>query len=309
MTTTTGNWQKSLMPGVNVWFNDRYDMWEPEWKQIFTVKPSQKAFEQAVGQSLLGLLQTKDEGNPIDYDDTQQTYINNFVHSVKALGTVITWEAYKYNQYNLDPLSERPRALADSVNETKEQEHADVLNNGFDSNFTMGASSDGVELFDSAHPNGPYGANQSNIATAADLSETVLEDMCIQVDGFKDPRGLQKKITPYCLVIPRQLRFIAGRILESDKQNDTADNAKNMLKSNNTLPGGYKVNHYLTDSDAFFLLSSVNEQGKGLVSYEAHPMEFGSDGEFDTFNMRVKAFYADSQGWVDWRLGVGNAGA
>jgi hypothetical protein len=195
------------------------------------------------------------------------------------------------------------------MNETKEVDHANVLNNAFNSSYTMGASSDGVELCDASHPNGPYGATQSNILAAADLSETTLEDVCIQIDGFKDPRGLQKKIMPYCLVVPRQLRFTSSRILDSVMQNDTANNAVNALKTNNTLPGGYKVNHYLTDTDAWFVLTSVNETGKGLVSYDAWPLEFGQDNEFDTFNLKVKAFYRDSKGWVDWRCIAGCPGA
>lgn len=304
---TSGSWQKSLMPGVDIWFNDQYSVWEPEYKQIFKIKPSQKAFEQAVGMSLLGLASVKDQGAGITYDDTQQTYINHFVHDVRALGTIITLEAYRDNQYNLDALSEKPKALADSMNETKEVDHANVLNNAFSSSYTMGASSDGVELCNSAHPNGPYGATQSNIATV-DLSETALEDMCIQADGFKDPRGLQKKITPYCVVVPRQLRFTIDRILSSKLQNDTADNAINAMKNQNSFPGGWKVNHYLTDTDAFFVLTNVNETGKGLVSYDAWPLEFGQDNDFDTFNLRVKAFYRDSKGWVDWRCIVGSAG-
>lgn len=306
---TSGSWQKSLLPAVDVWFNDKLNAWESEHKKIFKIRQSKRAFEQAVGMSLLGLASVKDQGASLQYDDTQQTYINNFVHDVRALGTIITLEAYRDNQYSLDALSEKPQALADSMNETKEVDHANVLNNAFDSGYTMGASSDGKELCNSAHPNGPYGATQSNILAAADLSETSLEDICIQIDGFKDPRGLQQKITPQTLLIPRQLRFTASRILDSTLQNDNASNAINALKSNNTLPGGYMVNHYLTDTDAFFVLSSVNETGKGLVSYDAWPLEFGQDNEFDTFNLKVKAFYRDSKGWIDWRCICGSAGA
>lgn len=308
-TVTTGNWQKSLWPGVDIWFNDRYESWESEWSQLYTTKQSSRQFEQAVGMSLLGLAEIKPEGEPLAYDDTQQTYVNQFNNRVRALGCIITLEAYRYNQYNLDALSENPQALADSMNETKEHAGANVLNNGFDSSFTMGTNSDGVELFDSAHPNGPYGSTQSNIITGADLSETTLEDACIQIDGFKDPRGLQKKIQPYCVVVPRQLRYTIGRILDSDLQNDTANNAVNVLKNNNTLPGGYKVNHYLTDADAWFVLSSVNMQGKGLIHYDNWALEFGMDNDFDTFNMKVKAFESYSFGWADWRLGVASAGA
>lgn len=306
---TTGSWQKSLWPGIDNWFNDEYERWEEEWSHIFKQRESNRQFEQTVGMSLLGLAAVKDEGNPIQYDDTQQTYVNQYDNKVRALGCIITLEAYRYNQYNLDALREKPEALAVSMRETKEHVAANVLNNGFDSNFTMGSSSDGVELFSNSHPNGPYGDDGDNLLTAADLSETTLEDACITINTATDPRGLKAKIMPYCLVIPPNLEFIAGRILDSDLQNDTSNNAKNILKSQNSLPAGRKINHYLTDTDAWFVLTSVNERGKGLVCYNNWPLEFGMDNDFDTFNMKVKAFEAYSFGWDDWRGVYGNQGA
>ena len=304
-----GNWQKALWPGVDGWYNDDYDAWETEFTQIFKRRSSTKQFEQTVGMSLFGLASVKDEGNTIQYDDTQQTYINQYDNKVYALGTIITLEAYKYNQYNLDALSERPKALATSMRETEETVHANVLNNGFSSSFTMGASSDGVALFSNSHPSGPYGDDRDNLMTAADLSETALEDGCILIAGSVDPRGLKKKIMPYCLVIPRQLDFIAGRIMYSTLQNDTANNALNILKYQNSLPGGKKINHYLIDADAWFIVTSVNEKGKGLIYYDNWPMQFGMDNDFDTFNMKVKAWQAYASGWDDF-LGVfGNQGA
>ena len=306
---TTGNWQKSLWPGVDAWFNDEYDAWEKEYTDIFTTKGSDRQFEQVVGQSLFGRAAIKAEGDPLQYDDAQQTYVNQYDMQVRALGTKITLEAYKYNQYNLDPLSRNPKALARSMNHTKEEAGADILNNGFDSAFTMGTNSDGVELFSASHPSGPYGDNRSNLLTAADLSETTLEDACIQIAGAVDPRGLQIKVMADCLVIPRQLHFLAGRILESTQQNDTANNAKNILKSDNSIPGGRKINHYLTDSDAWFVLTSINKGGEGLVHYDNWSLEFGMDNEFDNFNMKVKAFEAYDFGWTDFQAAYGNQGA
>lgn len=306
---TSGSWQKSLWPGVDNWFNDAYAEHEEEYSQIFSKRSSGKQFEQTVGQSLLGLAPVKDQGNPIQYDDTQQTYINQYDNVVYALGTVITLEAYRDNQYNLDALSRRPKALAFSMRQTKEHVGANVLNRAFNSSYTMGSSSDGVELCDSAHPNGPYGATASNIGTAADLSETTLEDMLVSIMQATDPRGNKIGIMPDCLVVPPALNFTAARILESSLQNDTANNAVNVLKSHNSLPKGYKVNHYLTDSDAWFVTTSITAKGEGLVVYDAWPLEFGMDNDFDTFNMKVKAFERYAFGWDDWRGIWGNAGA
>ena len=306
---TTGNWQKSLWPGIEGWYNDTYDAWETEYTHLFTTRPSSRQFEQTVGMSLLGRAPIKPQGDSLEYDDTQQTYVNQYDNVVRALGTIVTLEAYRYNQYNLDALSERPAALATSMRHTKEEVGADVLNDGFSAAATMGASSDGVALFSSAHPSGPYGDNRSNLLTAADLSETTLEDACIQIAGATDPRGLQIKVMPYCLVIPRQLNFIAGRILGSTLQNDTANNADNVLRTQNTLPGGSKINHYLSDSDAWFVTTSVNQQGKGLVHYDNWEMQFGTDNDFDNFNMKVKAFEAYSFGWDDFQGAYGNQGA
>ena len=308
-TVTSGNWQKSLWPGVDGWYNDTYNSWATEYTDLYTTRQSDRQFEQTVGMSLLGRASIKAEGNPLQYDDTQQTYVNQYDMQVRALGTIITLEAYKYNQYTLDALSKRPKALAASMRHTKEEAGADVLNNGFSGSFTMGSGSDGVALFSASHPSGPYGDNRDNLLTAADLSETTLEDACIKIHGAVDPRGLQVKIMPHCLVIPRQLSFLAARILQSDLQNDTANNAKNILKSQSSLPGGHKINHYLTDSDAWFVTTSVNEAGEGLVHYDNWAMEFGMDNEFDTFNMKVKAFEAYDFGWDDFQGVYGNQGA
>jgi len=247
--TTTGNWQKSLWPGIDNWFNAEYEEYETEYTQVFTTRSSSKQFEQTVGMSLLGRAVDKAEGASISYDDTQQTYVNQYDNVVRALGIITTLEAYRYNQYDLDALSRQPKALARSMRDTKETHGANVLNNGFSGSYTMGSSSDGVALFSAAHPSGAYGDNRDNLLTAADLSETTLEDACIEIAGALTPRGLKAKISPYCLVIPRQLDFIAGRILNSTLQNDTANNAQNVLKSQNSIPDGKRINHFLTDSD------------------------------------------------------------
>lgn len=306
---TSGNWQKALWPGVAEWFNDSYAAHSTEYTDLFTTKTSGKQFEQVVGQSGLGLPSVKDQGNPIQYDDTQATYVNQFNHVVYALGTIITMEAYRDNQYNLDALSKKPKALARSMREGKEYVGANVLNRGFSGTYTMGSASDGVALFSAAHLNGPYGANGSNLLTAADLSETVLEDAMVTVNTMTNPRGLKIAVKADTLFIPPALEFVAARILESTLQNDTNNNAINVLRAHGSLPGGTKINHYFTDSDAWFLTTSINAKGEGLIHYQAWAMEYGMDNDFDTFNMKSKAFERYSFGWEDWRAIFGNAGA
>ncbi len=307
---TSGNWQKSLWPGVDGWFNGAYNEWNTEYTDIYTTRPSNRQFEQVVGMSLLGRARIKAESNPIFYDTTQQTFINQFDNQVRALGTEITLEAYRYNQYGgqIDSLSKRPKSLARSIRHTTEEDGADVLNNGFSSAQTMGAASDGVALFSASHPSGPFGGNRDNLLTAADLSETTLEDACIKINGAVDPRGLFIQILPYCLLIPRQLDFIAGRILESTLQNSTADNALNILKAHSSLPDGYKINHFFTDPNAWFIGTSINEKGEGMIHYDNWDMEFGIDNDSDTLNMKVYAFLAYSFGWEDFQGIYGNPG-
>jgi hypothetical protein len=305
----TGSWQKSLWPGIDNWFNQAYDSFDEEHKALFTSRTSDKQFEQTVGQSGLGLAQIKPQGQGVSYDDTQQTYVHQYDRVVRALGFVMTYEAYRDNQYNLPALSKDPKMLAKSMRETKEHIGANVLNNGFDSNFTMGSSSDALELFSTAHLSGPYGAVRSNLLTAADLSEVTLEDAMISIAGAVDPRGLKIKVMPDALVLPRQLNFTAGRILGSEMQSDSANHNTNVLRDQNSLPGGKTINHYLTDADAWFVTTSINKSGEGLVHYQNWAMEFSQDNDFDTLNMKCKAFEAYSFGWDDFQGIYGNAGA
>lgn len=306
--TTSANWQKSLWPGLDGWFNDSYDAWDKEYPDIYTTRESDKQFEQVVGMSLTGRAVIKPEGKNLSYDDVQQTFTNQFNHQVRALGLIITEELYSDNQYNLDILSRQPKALANSMNHTKEEAGANTVNNGFDSTVTMGSFSDGKELFANDHPSGVYGSDRSNLLTASDLSETTLEDGIIQIAAAVDVRGLKVKIMPYCLLIPPELDFIAGKILESTLQNDTANNALNIIKAHQSLPGGYKINHYLSDSDAWFIVTSINQEGGGLIHYQRWPLKFGQDNDFDNFNMKVKAWERYSFGWYDFLGMFGNQG-
>ena len=306
--TGSGNWQKSLWPGVDGWFNEKYAKHDTKYSDYFYAKSSDKQFEQQIGMSLLGQAPVKAEGAGVSYDTTQQTFINQFDNKVHALGVIITKEAYMDNQYNLDALSERPEALAFSMAVTKETVGANVFNNAFDTAFNMGSNSEGtVALLSTAHLNGPFGANGSNIITAADITETTLEDMLIDVAEQVDPRGLKVDIQPVCLVLPPNLYYTAHRIMDSQLQNDTANNAVNVVGG--MLPGGIKVNPYLTDTDAFFVVTNVSTEGKGLIVYDAWPLEFSQDNDFDTTNMKVKAMERYSFGWADWRGLHGSAGA
>ncbi len=311
MTVTTGNWQQSLWPGIDEWFDDEYQSHATEYTQFMTTRPSQRQFEETVGMSLLGRAAIKGEGEDIKQDDTQQTYTHRYLNQVRALGTSITLEAYEYNQYGpqLDALQKRPRALARSMQHTKEEAAADVINNGFDDAFDMGTASDGLSLFNSAHPSGPYGSTRSNITAAASLSAVALEDMCIAINGAVDPRGLTSAIMPYCLHIPRQLKYIADRILNSPLQNDTANNAINALKQDASIPAGSKINHYFTDPNAFFIGTSINQAGRGLIHYDNWSIKFGQDNNSTNLNMLVYAYEAYAFGWDEFQGMWGNAGA
>ena len=192
---------------------------------------------------------------------------------------------------------------------TKEVVHANIFNNGFDTNFTFGANSDGKPLFSASHLNGPFGADGSNLITAADLSETTLEDMVIDIMEQVDPRGLKQAVQPVCLLIPPNLNFVASRVLDSTLQNDTADNAVNVLKLQSTLPQGVKVNPYLTDTDAWYVITDVTTAGEGLVTFNRWPLRFTMDNDFDTTNMKCKALERFVPGVVNWRGVHGSAGA
>jgi hypothetical protein len=303
---TSGSFAKALWPGVNKFYQQDYEDWSTEYTEFCDAESSKKQFEEDVGVSQFGLAGVKPEGQGIDYDDTEQNFISRYVHKVYAKGFIVTREMVDDDLYGV--VSRRQaRSLARSLRLTKETVHANIVNNGFTSSFTMGSDHDGVELFSSLHPFGPYGGTYANeLGTPADLSEASLEDMMIIIAQAKDARGLQMQLHAQKMVVPPQLMFIASRILDSELRSGTSDNDVNALKHGNYLPGGFVVNHYLTDTDAWFLKTNCPD---GLKTFERRGQQFETDNEFDTENAKFKATERYSVGWSDPRGMYSSEGA
>jgi phage major head subunit gpT-like protein len=304
-TVTTGQIAKALMPGVQGWYQMEYDRFPSESAMIFTALSSQKQYEERVAVSLLGLASEKPEGQNIEYDDFETSYVARFVNKVYAKGIKLTKETIKDNQYPALAriMQERSTALARSMRETREHVHANVLNRAFTAAYTMGTAHDGQELVASDHPSGPYGGTYSNLVSA-DLSEAALESALILADGFTDARGLKIKVSGQKLIVPPASRFEAERLMATTMQPGTANNDVNAIRSSSALPGNYMVYHYLTDTDAWFIKTSVD----GLITFNSWTMEFGRDEEFDNSNVKFKAEERFSVGWDDPRCIIGSAG-
>ena len=293
---------KELLPGLNALFGMEYARYGEEHKEVFETESSERSFEEETKLSGFSAAPVKNEGSAIAYDNGQEAWTARYTHETIALGFSLTEEAIEDNLY--DSLSSRyTKALARAMAYTKQVKAASILNNGFDSDYTGG---DGVELFSTAHPLISGGVNSNTPATAADLNETSLEAAVIQIAGWTDERGLLIAAKPRKLVVPPALMFVATRILETELRVATADNDINALKSNGSIPEGYTVNHFLTDTDAWFLTTDVPN---GLKHFVRTPMATSMDGDFDTGNVRYKARERYSFGWSD-PLGVfGSPGA
>jgi|TARA_R100000329_G_scaffold126079_1_gene104645 hypothetical protein len=294
---------KELEPGLNALFGMEYNRYEGQHAEIFDTESSDRAFEEEVMLSGFGAAPTKAEGNAVAFDDANEAYTARYNHETVAMAFSITEEAVEDNLY--DKLSGRyTRALARSMAHTKQVKAANVLNNA----FTAGASAggDGVALCATDHPltNGGTFANEPT--TAADLNETSLEDALIKIAGFVDERGLIIALRGMKLIIPRQLQFVAERLMASNLRVGTADNDVNAIKSTGMLPGGYTINDYLTDTDAFFIKSDAPN---GLKHFERMPLSTAMDPDFDTGNMRYKARERYSFGFSDPRAVFGSPGA
>ena len=247
----------------------------------------------------------KSEGQGVEFDNASESFSARYTHDTVALAFALTEEAVEDNLY--DSLGKRyVKALAKSMANTKEVKGADVLNNAFSSSFTGG---DGVSLVNTAHPLAGGGTAANRATTMADLNEASLEDALIDISTFTDDRGLTISVTADKLIIPPQLVFVADRILNSQQRSGTADNDINAIRNTGVLPGGYAVNHYLTDPDAFFVLTSVNAMGEGLKMFQRSPMETSMEPDFSTGNIRYKARERYSFGFSDWRGIYGSQGA
>ena len=293
---------KELLPGLNALFGMEYAQYGEEHKEIFETESSERSFEEETKLSGFSAAPVKNEGSAIAYDNGQEAWTARYNHETIALGFSLTEEAIEDNLY--DSLATRyTKALARAMSYTKQTKAAAVLNNGFDSDYPGG---DGVELFSTAHPLVSGGTNSNEPATPADLNETSLENAVIQIAGWTDERGLLIAAKPRKLIVPPALQFVATRLLETELRVSTADNDINALKNNGSIPEGYTVNHFLTDTDAWFLTTDVPN---GLKHFVRTPMATSMDGDFDTGNVRYKARERYSFGWSD-PLGIfGSPGA
>jgi hypothetical protein len=298
---STGNHPKSLWPGIKSHWGRSYDDYGMECKDLFDFESSDKAYEEMVEVTGFGLAPVKTEGGSTSYDTDSQGSVTRSTHVAYSLGYIVTREEQDDNLYEVVS-KRRASANAFSMYTTKETVAANMYNRAFNSSYVFG---DGVELLSTAHPT--LAGNQSNeLTVAADLSEVSLEDMVIQISQAKNSRGLNIRLQPRALIVPPALMFKAHRILKSELQNDTGNNAVNVLKATGAIPDGVKVNHFLTDSDAWFVRTNAPE---GLKCFERVAIEFTKDNDFDTENAKAKSYERYSFSVGDWRSLYGSPGA
>ena len=295
---------KELLPGLNALFGLEYKRYGEEHKEIYETEASERSIEEETKLSGFSAAPVKNEGGAISYDNAQEAFTARYTHETIALGFSVTEEAIEDNLY--DSLSARyTKALARAMSYTKQVKAASVLNNGF-TNSANYYGGDGVPLFSTAHPLVSGGTNSNTFSTQADLNETSLEAATIQIAAWTDERGLLIAAKPRKLVIPPALMFVATRLLETTLRVGTTNNDINAIKNNGTVPEGYTVNHFLTDTNAWFLLTDVPN---GLKHFERTPLQNSMDGDFDTGNVRYKSRERYSFGWSD-PLGVfGSSGS
>ena len=292
---------KELEPGLNALFGLEYKNYANEHSQIFDTENSDRAFEEEVMLAGFANASVKPEGSSINYDSAQETFTARYTHETLALAFSITEEAIEDNLY--DRLASRyTKALARSMANAKQVKAANVLNRGFNSSYTGG---DGLELFSTAHII-VSGTEQNELSTAADLNETSLEQAMIDIAALTDERGLKIAAQGRKMVVPSALQFTAERLLKSVGRTGTADNDISAVVSMNVIPQGYVVNHYLTDTDAWFIKTDVPN---GLKHFVRAPIKTAMEGDFETGNVRYKARERYSFGWSDWRGVFGSPGA
>ena len=283
---------KELLPGLNALFGMEYARYGEEHKEIYETETSERSFEEETKLSGFSAAPVKNEGSAIAYDNAQEAWSTRYTHETIALGFSITEEAIEDNLY--DSLSARyTKSLARAMAYTKQVKAAAVLNNGFSASYPGG---DGVALFSTAHPLISGGTNSNTPATQVDLNETSLEAAVIQIAAWTDERGLLIAAKPKKLVVPPALMFTAKRLLDTELRVATADNDINAIKQMGAIPEGYTVNHFLTDTNAWFLTTDVPN---GLKHFVRTPLQNSMDGDFDTGNVRYKARERYSFGWSD----------
>lgn len=273
---------KELLPGLHALFGLEYKKYTDEHKEIYQIENSDRSFEEETKLSTFGAAPVKPEGEGLFYDNAQEAWTARYTHETIAMGFSITEEAMEDNLY--DSLSARyTKALARSMAYTKQVKAAAILNNGFNSSFTYG---DGQSLFSTAHPLVSGATNSNRPSVGADLNETALENAVIQIAAWLDERGLLIAAMPKKLIIPSALQFVATRLLQTELRVGTADNDINAIKNNGSIPEGYAINHYLTDTNAWFLTTDVPN---GLKHFVRVALKTSDDGDFDTGNKRFRA--------------------
>jgi hypothetical protein len=283
---------KELLPGLNALFGLEYARYGEEHKEIYETETSERSFEEETKLSGFSAAPVKNEGSAIAYDNAQEAWTARYNHETIALGFSLTEEAIEDNLY--DSLSARyTKGLARAMAYTKQVKAAAVLNNGFSSAYTGG---DGVSLFSTAHPLVSGGTNGNTPTTQADLNETSLENAVIAIAGWTDERGLLIAAKPQKLVVPPALQFVATRLLETELRVGTNNNDINAIKNNGSIPDGYTINHFLTDTNAWFLCTDVPN---GMKHFVRTPLSNSMDGDFDTGNVRYKSRERYSFGWSD----------
>jgi hypothetical protein len=293
---------KELLPGLNALFGLEYARYGEEHKELYEIEASERSFEEETKLSGFSAAPVKSEGAAIAYDNAQEAWTTRYSHETIALGFSITEEAIEDNLY--DSLSARyTKALARGMAYTKQVKAASVLNNGFSASYTGG---DGQPLFSTTHPLVSGGTNANTPSTQVDLNETSLEAAVIQIAAWTDERSLLIAAKPRKLVVPPALQFVATRLLETKLRTGTNNNDISAIVNNGTVPEGYTVNHFLTDVNAWFLLTDVPN---GLKHFVRTPLQNSMDGDFDTGNVRYKSRERYSFGWSDPLGAWGSSGS
>lgn len=296
---TTSSFAKDLWPGVNKWYGEAYSEYPVEWDKLFEKNTSRRAFEEDVGTSGFGLAVVKAEGSPITFDSARQGFTSRYQHVTYALGFIVTREAYEDDLYDV-VAKKKAQSLAFSMRQTKEIVAANVFNRAFSNQYLGG---DGASLVASgattitSHPNVAGGTYTNGVATAVDLSEAALEQAGIDIAGFTNDRGLKIAVRPRKLIIPKELMWEADRILKTDGRVGTDLNDLNAIKARGLIPD-VVINHYLVDTDAWFILTDVRD---GLKYFERRGDAFAMDEDFDTENAKYKATARYTFGWTDPR--------
>jgi len=301
----TGNHPKALLPGVKTWFGNSYETFDKEWDKIICGQsPSSLNFEEVVQDNGFGVAQVKAQGTGITYDANVQGYVTRATHVTYGLGYAVTMEEIQDGQYEKVSMA-RAKALAFSHAQARETVVANVLNNGF--NTSLQIIGDGAAFFSVSHPSSA-GNFANKPATDVDLSEASLEDALIAIAGFNNDKGQPIRVIPKLLVVGRQNEYNAARILKSVLQNDSANNAINAIRATNSLPDGYMVSHYVTDTNAWFIKNNI-PQGSGFMFYDRMPVTFDKDNDFGTKNALASAVQRFSVAVADPRCYYGSSGS